>query len=101
MYTHARQGEVNMPFLADLAASCGAPVELQQKLRAANTARHVLELCKEGNLPLMATAVCREAVVKMREHTTQRIDVWAYMVDFDGTLLALFPETASAVTVSE
>ena len=101
MQTHASQGEVNTAFLAELAANCGASAELRQQIAAANTARHVLELCRSGNLLQMLPALCREAAAKMRTHAGDRIDVWVYMVDFDGALLAFMPESASAGAVSE
>jgi len=91
MQTHAGQGEVNVEFLADLAAAGGAAEELQQAIRQANTARHVWELCQQRGFSALAALVCQKAAEQILVHVQNRLEVWTYMVDFDGNLLARYP----------
>jgi cobalt-precorrin-5B (C1)-methyltransferase len=58
MMTHAAGSEVNMTLLADLATELGAPSELREQILAANTARHVLELCAAAGLTGITSLVC-------------------------------------------
>jgi cobalt-precorrin-5B (C1)-methyltransferase len=95
MQTHARQGEVNVQFLADLAAAGGAPEELQQAIRRANTARHVWELCRQQDFSALAALVCRKAAEQLSACVRNRLEVCICMVDFDGRLLARYPATAA------
>jgi len=92
MQTHAAGSEVNRALLAELAASAGAPAELQQAIRAANTARHVLELCAaQAPRVDIAAAVCRRVVEVGRRHVESKVEISAEMVDFDGALLGRHP----------
>ena len=50
MQTHAADSEVDMGFLASLAPELGGSAALLEDIRAANTARHVLDLCREAGL---------------------------------------------------
>src|SRR5260370_9369203 len=59
MQTHAAGSEVNLALLAQLAAEAGAPEPLQAEIRAANTARHVLELCAKRGYARVTSLVCR------------------------------------------
>jgi cobalt-precorrin-5B (C1)-methyltransferase len=91
MQTHARQGEVNMEFLADLAAAAGAAEPLQQAIRQANTARHVLELCDQGGFAGLTAIVCQRTTEQLAAYVQNRLEVCTYLVDFDGNLLAQYP----------
>jgi len=95
MQTHAAGSEVNMELLAGLAAELGANDELQTRVRGANTARHVLEMCAAEGLTGVTTLVCQRVV----EHATRHaggaqgaLDVRAVLVDFGGGLLGQYPE---------
>jgi cobalt-precorrin-5B (C1)-methyltransferase len=92
-HTHARQSEVNMEFLAGLAAGSGASAELLTAIRGGNTGRQVLDLCRAHGLPGIATAVCRAATERLSAYVENRLEVCTCLVDFDGTLLARYPET--------
>jgi cobalt-precorrin-5B (C1)-methyltransferase len=94
MQTHARQGEVDLEFLATLAAQCKAPAQLVDEIRAANTARHVGELCREYRFPTLLEAICRHAAQQLTAQVQDRLEIWIYLVDFDGGLLAYYPEVA-------
>lgn len=92
MQTHAAGSEVDMDFLASLAAELGAPESLVAGIRQANTARHVLELCREEGLVEITTLVCRKVVEHCTRHAAGSLDVHACLVDFGGTLLGRYPE---------
>lgn len=90
MQTHAAGSEVNMALLADLAQELGAPSELVEQIRAANTARHVLELCASAGLTGITSLVCQKVSQNCSAHAGG-LDVHAFLVDFDGKLLGRFP----------
>ena len=98
MMTHAAGSEVNMELLAALAAEMGASGALREEILKANTARHVLELCTKAGLTGITHLVCKRVV----QHCTQwaarvgggKLEVWAYLVDFNGALLGFYPPEA-------
>jgi cobalt-precorrin-5B (C1)-methyltransferase len=90
MQTHAAGSEVNLELLAELAGELGASEEVRAQIRAANTARHVLELCTANGLTAITSLVCRKVAEHCRAHAGGTIDVHAYLVDFNGTLLGSF-----------
>jgi cobalt-precorrin-5B (C1)-methyltransferase len=92
MQTHAAGSEVNMELLATLAAELGASEELQARVRAANTARHVLEMCAAEGMVGVTARVCRRVVEHASRHAGGELGVRAVLVDFGGALLARFPE---------
>jgi len=92
MQTHAAGSEVDMEFLASLAAELSASDELIAAIRQANTARHVLELCREGGLVGITSLVCRKVVEHCQRHAGGMLPVQACLVDFGGVLLGRYPE---------
>jgi cobalt-precorrin-5B (C1)-methyltransferase len=95
MQTHAAGSEVDLEFLASLAAELGASEALQAEIRRANTARHVLELCHDGGLVALTTLVCRKVVEQCRQHAASALDVHACLVDFGGAPLGRYPELSA------
>jgi cobalt-precorrin-5B (C1)-methyltransferase len=91
MQTHAAASEVNLDLLADLAAELGAAGDVVARIRAANTARHVLEIATETGIGALPSRVCRGAAEQTARHAGNAVPVHAYLVDFDGTLLGRFP----------
>ncbi len=89
MMTHAAGSEVNVGLLADLALELGAPGTLAEAIRGANTARHVLELAKEGGFSRLAEGICARVVQHLSAHAASMgsLAVEAVLVDFDGTEL--------------
>jgi cobalt-precorrin-5B (C1)-methyltransferase len=85
--THAAGSEVNMELLAEFALQGDAPAELVQQIRAANTARHVLELT--ATLPWFTSAICARVVELLERHAASAgpLRVRAILVDFDGTVV--------------
>lgn len=92
MQTHAAGSEVDMEFLASLAAELSASDELIASIRQANTARHVLELCREASLVGITSLVCKRVVEQCRQHAGGTLTVQACLVDFGGALLGRYPE---------
>lgn len=92
MQTHAAGSEVDMEFLASLAAELAAADELIASIRQANTARHVLELCREAGLVGITSLVCKKVVEHCRRHAGGALTVQACLVDFGGALLGRYPE---------
>ncbi len=92
MQTHAAGSEVDMEFLASLAAELSAPDELVAAIRQANTARHVLELCREAGLVGITSLICKKVAEQCQSHAGERLIVEASLVDFGGALLGRYPE---------
>jgi cobalt-precorrin-5B (C1)-methyltransferase len=98
MQTHAAGSEVNMDLLAELAGGIGAGADLVQEIRAANTARHVLELTAARGLAGLPAAICAKVVEHGTRHVAGALRVEAELVDFDGRLLGRFPADAGGET---
>ena len=92
--THAAGSEVNMALLAAVAASLGAPESVVEQIRAANTARHVLELAQREGIAGLAGALCARAAEKLATHAGGKVEVHVILVDFDGKTLGRHPEAA-------
>jgi len=92
MQTHAAGSEVDMEFLASLAAELSAPDELVVAIRQANTARHVLELCREAGLVGITSLICKKVAEQCQRHAGGKLVVEASLVDFGGALLGRYPE---------
>jgi cobalt-precorrin-5B (C1)-methyltransferase len=90
MQTHAAGSEVNMELLASLAAELGGGEQLCAQIRQANTARHALELCSAENIGI-ASQVCRRVVGHGTRHSGGKLEVKAFLVDFNGALLGEYP----------
>jgi cobalt-precorrin-5B (C1)-methyltransferase len=90
--THAAGSEVNMALLAQIAEGAGAPASLVERIRAANTARHVLELTAT-ELPGFPTAICELVVERLEQHAApvSALPIVAVLVDFDGHVMGRSP----------
>jgi cobalt-precorrin-5B (C1)-methyltransferase len=95
MQTHAAGSEVNMELLAGFAAELGARAEVVAEIRAANTARHVLELCAREGLTGIAGLICRKVVEHGSRHAGGALALTAVLVDFNGAVLGQFPARES------
>lgn len=88
MQTHVAGSQVDMGFLAEVATSLGASETLAEQIRQANTARHVLELCKEAGLGSLPEALCSRARGYFLVHmNAPQAGVDVLLVDFGGALL--------------
>jgi cobalt-precorrin-5B (C1)-methyltransferase len=85
--THAAGSEVNMDLLSTIAAELGAPCDVVAQIRAANTARHVLELAAREGVSGLAPAICARVVDNLSRHAGGAAGIDAVLVDFDGRVL--------------
>jgi cobalt-precorrin-5B (C1)-methyltransferase len=87
MMTHVASNQVDLGFLATVAAECGAPLPLQEAIRGANTARHFQELVLAADLrgvfDQLAELVCRQC----RAVVADALAVDCFVFDFDSTIL--------------
>ena len=92
MQTHAAGSDVDLGLLADIALEAGADAALADAIRAANTARHVLELTRAAGIGALPARICARVVEAARRHTGGALEVHALLVDFGGALLGRSPE---------
>jgi cobalt-precorrin-5B (C1)-methyltransferase len=85
--THVAGNRVDLMFLGDLAAECGARAAVVDEIRAANSARHFQEIALENGLrgvfKRLAEMVCERSV----DLVDGALAVDCYLFDFDGTVL--------------
>jgi len=86
--THVKGSKVDMKFLADVASRCGAGALLLGRIRAANTARHVLEIVKESALKGFFDELAKLVQKQMASHAESKVPVSVLLFDFDGSVLA-------------
>lgn len=84
MQTHAAGSEVDMSFLASIAADCGAGEDVVAEVRQANTARHVSEIVAARGVAGFWDAVAARVVAACREHIHDRAAVGCILTDFAG-----------------
>jgi cobalt-precorrin-5B (C1)-methyltransferase len=92
MQTHVAGSEVDLEFLASVAAEAGGSAALVEQVRAANTARHVLELCKAFGLVGITRLICRKVATACERHAGGALPVHVMLVDFGGALLGRYPD---------
>ncbi len=85
--THVAGNQVDVGFLAELAAASGAPEALQAKIRAANTARHVKELALAAGLTGFFQALADRVAERSHAYVHGRLAVEAILFDFEGNVL--------------
>ena len=87
MQTHAAGSEVDMGLLAEIAAEAGAAPEVVEKVKTANTGRHVGEIVQAAGVEGFFDAVCRRVAANSVGHIKGGMLVRVLLVDFDGRLL--------------
>ncbi|HEU4726475.1 MAG TPA: hypothetical protein VFT22_01240, partial [Kofleriaceae bacterium] len=107
LQTHVAGSEVDLDFLAALAIEAGASEALAAQVRAANTARHVLELCRAagsaggadggeggeaGGVIDLARVICARACGQLARAAGGALAIEVLLVDFGGALLGRHPE---------
>ena len=85
--THVAGNEVDLDFLAEVAAACGAPAEVVAQIRGANTARHFLEICLAADHRQPLQRLCELALEQCVQFTGGVIDLEVILVDFEGHIL--------------
>ena len=87
MMTHASASEVNMQLLAAIAEEHGSSPAVQEEIRGANTARHVLEICQAHGLEQMPSMISTRTRNVCEKFARSKLWVEVTMVDFDGKTL--------------
>jgi cobalt-precorrin-5B (C1)-methyltransferase len=96
LQTHVAGSEVDLGLLATLAMEAGASEALAAQIRTANTARHVLELCKADGVVGVARVVCERVAGHLTRAASGELAVHVLLVDFGGALLGRYPDTQDA-----
>jgi cobalt-precorrin-5B (C1)-methyltransferase len=86
--THVAGNEVDLDFLAEVAASCGATPEVVAEIRGANTARHFYEICLANNLHAPFQRLVELALDECVKFIGGAMDMEVILVDFDGSVMA-------------
>ncbi|HWB08316.1 MAG TPA: cobalt-precorrin-5B (C(1))-methyltransferase [Pirellulales bacterium] len=87
MQTHAAGSEVDLEFLASIAAECGAPAEVVQEIARANTARHVSEIVSARHVNGFWDAVAKRVVLACRQHIADAALVECILTEFSGQVI--------------
>ena len=90
MMTHRGRSSVDTDSLAAIARRTGIPEEICVQIGQANTARHVLEICKESGNSHITNDICKLVSENCRKHAGTDLRVSCYLVDFDGVLLGQY-----------
>lgn len=90
--THVKGSKVDMEFLAGLAKRCGAPQDVQDSIKKANTARHVFEIINEKNISGYFDVICAEAHKQLGKYSDNKFEIEVIMFDFDGKVIGTFPK---------
>lgn len=91
--THVKGSKVDMEFLSELAKRCGAPQDVQDAIRKANTARHVFEIINEKKISGYFDMVCSEAHKQLGKYSDNKFEIEVIMFDFDGKVIGIFPKS--------
>jgi len=86
--THVKGSKVDMNFLAEIARNCGASEEIVEKIKKANTARHVSEIIIENNIKGFFEEICNKTFSHMRKHSDEKVPLDVILFDFEGKILA-------------
>jgi cobalt-precorrin-5B (C1)-methyltransferase len=90
--THVKGSKVDMAFLSELAKKCNASEDVIQKIKNANTARNVQEIILENSVSGFFSLICSEVYEQMRNHSENKIPIEIILFNFDGNVLARYPE---------
>ncbi len=93
---HSRAGAVDMDFLAEMAGLAGAPKAVQEQIRLANTAKHVLEISSVSapRLPSLIADLAWKTAAKALGKSEIALEVIVF--DRHGVLLARTPFQAAS-----
>ncbi len=85
--THVGRSQVEMRFLAQVAAEGGVPASVLEQAEQANTARHFLEIVEQYGGAGVPERLCALAAARMSSLLGPGKSADCAMVDFDGRLL--------------
>lgn len=100
--THVAGNQVDLEFLAGVAAQCGAPGPVVVQIRGANTARHFMEICvSNGFGEAVLQRLTEIALERCVEFVEGRMDMELVLVDFDGRVIGRAARTRTAETQAQ
>jgi cobalt-precorrin-5B (C1)-methyltransferase len=86
-YTHAHKAAMDLPLLAEWLRAAGLQEHVSAQIAQANTARQALDILRAENLLGLATEVGRRMLRSASSFAGPDLDVWAVIIDYDGTVL--------------
>lgn len=87
MQTHVSEGEIDLGFLAQVAADLGAGAELAGRIGEANTAHHVQLMLREAGILGLERRLAEMAAEQLWVAVDGGLDVEVLLYDMKGTLL--------------
>ncbi len=88
MQTHVSEGHVDFDFLAEAAGQLGVDKTLQERIRRANTARHVQIILRRASLAGLEAWLAQQAAEHAFAFVEGAYAVDVYLYDINGALLA-------------
>ena len=88
--THVKGSKVDTNFLAGLAEKCEAEKKTIEKIRNANTARHVQDIVVENKVKGFFDEVCLQVYKQMRSHSEEKVPIDVILFDFNGKILGRY-----------
>ena len=86
--THVKGSKVDMVFLAELAKKVNADENVIEKIKKANTARHVSEIIQENNIKGFFELICNQVYEHMKKHSENKIPIEVILFDFNGKIMS-------------
>ncbi|MDB5980680.1 MAG: CbiD protein [Pseudomonas sp.] len=86
MDLHSRHSSIDLPQLADWAATIGADAELQQAIREANTSQQALAMAAAAGIAL-GDMVCQHALDFARSVVPAQVQVEVFAIDRQGGIV--------------
>jgi cobalt-precorrin-5B (C1)-methyltransferase len=86
-YTHARQSAVNLDGLAAIAGSLGAPADVVERIRGANTAREAQEIALAHGVAGFFDRIAEKVARNCRDYVGGTLAVETVLTDADGAVL--------------
>lgn len=83
---HSRHSSIDLPMLAQWAASLGASKQLQTEIGAANTSQQALVMAHDAGIPL-GNEVCRYALTFARSIVPAAVELEVFAIDRQGTIV--------------
>lgn len=92
MMTHVSGHAIDFKQLSHLAREENIPQSVCENISLANTGRYVLDLVRNLDSQSYLNRLCREAHEHANQYTTEALDIHVLLIDFDGSLLASYPQ---------
>lgn len=86
-YTHAHKAAMDLPLLSQWLCEAGLDDQIGAEIAGANTARQALEILRDVGRLDLAGDVGRRMLPSARKFAGAGPDLWAMIIDYDGTVL--------------